>query len=113
MKRIKIYDPALCCPTGLCGVNIDPELMRITVLVENVKRKGIVIERFNLRDHPQVYVETKKVNEFLMKEGAECLPIVTVDGKVVMTKGYPTNKQVAEWLDIPAESIAYTPVSEK
>lgn len=113
MKQIKIYDPALCCPTGLCGVNIDPELMRIAVLVETLKRKGIVVERFNLRDNPQVYVDTKKVNEYLMKEGAECLPIVTVDGEVVITKGYPTNKQVAEWLDIPTESITYTPVTEK
>lgn len=113
MKQIKIYDTALCCPTGLCGVNIDPELMRIAVLVETLKRKGIVIERFNLRDNPQVYVETKKVNEYLMREGVECLPIVTVDGEVVITKGYPTNKQISEWLDISIGNIIYNPDSKK
>jgi len=32
MKTVKIYDPTLCCPTGLCGVNIDPELLRISIL---------------------------------------------------------------------------------
>lgn len=41
MKTIKIYDPALCCPTGLCGVNIDPELMRIAVVVETLKQKEL------------------------------------------------------------------------
>ncbi len=31
MKKIEIFDPAMCCPTGLCGTNINPELMRIAV----------------------------------------------------------------------------------
>jgi hypothetical protein len=105
MKDIKIYDPALCCPTGLCGVNIDPELMRIAVVVETLKKKGIIVERFNLRDHPMVYVDTKVINEALMKETADILPIITVDGEIVIKKAYPTNKQIAEWLGIPEEEL--------
>jgi hypothetical protein len=100
MKKVIIYDPALCCPTGLCGVNIDPELMRIAVVVETLKRKGIIIERYNLRDNPQVYVDNKVINEFLMKEGAEKLPVTTVDGEITVTETYPTNKQIAEWVDV-------------
>ena len=57
-KAVKIYDPALCCPTGLCGVNIDPELMRIAVVIESLKKKGVIIERFNLRDHPRKSTNT-------------------------------------------------------
>ena len=105
MKTVKIYDPALCCPTGLCGVNIDPELMRIAVVVETLKRKGIAIERYNLRDHPQVYVDNKVINEFLMKEGAEKLPVTTVDGEIVITGSYPTNKQIAEWIGVAEEEL--------
>ncbi len=105
MKEIKIYDPALCCPTGLCGVNIDPELMRIAVVVETLKKKGIIIKRFNLRDNPQVYVTTKVINEALMNETADILPIVTVDGEIVIKKGYPTNKQIAEWLGISEDEL--------
>jgi len=100
MKKVIIYDPALCCPTGLCGVNIDPELMRIAVVVETLKRKGIIIERYNLRDNPQVYVDNKVINEFLMNEGAEKLPVTTIDGEIVITGSYPTNQQIAEWLGI-------------
>lgn len=104
-KAVKIYDPALCCPTGLCGVNIDPELMRIAVVIESLKKKGVIIERFNLRDHPQVYVDNKKINEYLMKESAEVLPITMLDGEVVLTKQYPSNKQIAEWLNVPEEDL--------
>lgn len=104
-KAIKIYDPALCCPTGLCGVNIDPELMRIAVVIESLKKKGVIIERFNLRDHPQVYVDNKVINEYLMKESAEVLPITTLDGEVVLTKHYPSNAQIAEWLNVKEEDL--------
>lgn len=102
---VKIYDPALCCPTGLCGVNIDPELMRIAVVIESLKKKGVVIERFNLRDHPQVYVENKVINAFLMEESAEVLPITTLNDKVVLTKQYPSNKQIATWLHVSEEEL--------
>lgn len=105
MKTIKIYDPALCCPTGLCGPNINPELMRLTVVVEILKRKGIIVERFNLRDNPQVYVDNKTINEFLMKEGAEQLPVTTVDGEIVVKGAYPANKQIAEWLNISEKEL--------
>lgn len=104
-KNVKIYDPALCCPTGLCGVNIDPELMRIAVVIESLKKKGVIIERFNLRDHPQVYVDNKKINECLMNESAEVLPITTLDGEVVLTKQYPSNAQIAEWLHVKEEEL--------
>ena len=104
-KEIKIYDPALCCPTGLCGVNIDPELMRIAVVVETLKKKGIIIERFNLRDNPQVYVTNKVINDFLMNEGAEKLPVTTLDGKVEIIAAYPANAQIAEWLGISEDEL--------
>ena len=105
MKTIKIYDPALCCPTSLCGVNIDPELLRISVVLETLKRKGIIIARYNLRDNPQEYVISKTVNNFLMQEGAEKLPITTVDGEISVKGAYPTNQQIAEWVGIAEEEL--------
>lgn len=104
-RDIKIYDPALCCPTGLCGVNIDPELMRIAVVLESLKKRGIIINRFNLRDNPQIYVEHKVINDCLKSESADVLPITTVDGKIVLKKSYPSNKQISEWLGIPESEL--------
>ena len=90
MKKIEIFDPAMCCPTGLCGTNINPELMRIAVIVT----------RHNLRDEPQVYVSNKIVNEYLQKNGAEALPITLVDGEIAVSKTYPTTKQMSEWTGV-------------
>ena len=26
MNKIEIFDPAMCCSTGVCGPSVDPEL---------------------------------------------------------------------------------------
>ena len=100
MKKIEIFDPAMCCPTGLCGTNIDPELMRIAVVIETLKKRGIIVTRHNLRDEPQVYVSNKTVNEHLQKYGADALPITLVDGEIAVSKTYPTTKQMSKWTGI-------------
>ena len=92
MKKIEIFDPAMCCPTGLCGTNINPELMRVAVVVETLKRQGVIVTRHNLRDEPQVYVSNKTVNEYLQKNGA--------DGEIAVSKVYPTTKQMSEWTGV-------------
>ena len=105
MKKIEIFDPALCCPTGLCGPNINPDLMRIAAAVEALKRQGVDIERYNLRDVPQLYVDNIVVNEFLKEKGADALPVILVDGKVEVAGMYPTNKQLTEWTGIDLDFI--------
>ena len=98
--KIEIYDPAMCCPTGLCGPNINPDLMRISAVLELLKRKGVMIERHNLRDEPGLFVSNKTVNDYLLKEGADGLPVTLVDGEIKVMKGYPTNKQLSEWTGV-------------
>lgn len=105
MKKIEIFDPALCCPTGLCGPNINPELMRIAAAVEMLKRNGASIERHNLRDVPQLYVSNKTVNDYLQKNGAEALPVTLVDGKIEASKDYPSNAQLSEWTGLDLEKL--------
>ena len=100
MKKIEIFDPAMCCPTGLCGTNINPELMRIAVAIETLKRQGVTVIRHNLRDEPQIYVSNQTVNTYLQKHGAEALPITLVDGEVAVSKTYPTTRQRSEWTGI-------------
>lgn len=100
MRQIEIFDPAMCCPTGLCGTNINPELMRIAVVIETLKKRGVTVVRHNLRDEPQVYVNNKTINDYLQKHGAEALPITLVDGEMAVSKSYPTTKQMSEWTGI-------------
>jgi hypothetical protein len=45
MKNMKIFEPAMCCPTGLCGVGVDPELLRISTVLDTLKRHGVIVDR--------------------------------------------------------------------
>ena len=48
MKTLAIYDPPMCCSTGLCGNDIDPALVSFAALLTQLSQKGVKVERFNL-----------------------------------------------------------------
>lgn len=100
MKKVEIFDPAMCCSTGVCGPSIDPELMRIATIVSSLSEKGIDITRYGLSDKPQAFIANKTVSDLLQAEGVEVLPITLLDNAVVKTKAYPTDAELSEWLDI-------------
>jgi hypothetical protein len=100
MKKIEIFDPAMCCSTGVCGPSIDPELIRVASVINALKKKGIVIKRHNLSKEPQDFVTNKVINEILQKEGADILPVTLVNGEIAKTKIYPTNEELSKWLGI-------------
>lgn len=100
MKKIEIFDPAMCCSTGVCGPSIDPELMRMATVINALKEKGIIIKRHGLSSEPQDFISNKVISDILQKEGADILPVTLVNGEVAKTKGYPTNEELSKWLDI-------------
>lgn len=101
MKKMIIYEPAMCCSTGLCGVSVNPELLRISTVINNLKKNGLLVDRFNLSNAPQEFVKSSDVNQLLQKAGVEVLPITVVDGKIVVTKRYPSNEEIIELLGVP------------
>jgi hypothetical protein len=101
MKTMQIYEPAMCCPTGLCGASIDPELMRISTVLDKLGKNGVKVNRYNLTSTPQQFVTNQKINERMMDEGVEVLPIIVVDGKIVITKRYPKNDEFTKLLELP------------
>lgn len=92
--KIEIYEKALCCETGVCGADVDTELLRITSLASELKAKEISIERYNLSAWPDAFVKNKVVADLIKNKGVEILPLTFVDGKIVKEKAYPTNVEI-------------------
>lgn len=105
MKKMCIYEPALCCETGVCGVNVDPELLRISTVLNKLKEQGVVIERFNLSNAPMEFVKSNIVNQYVNEKGVEGLPVVTIEGEIVIAGRYPANDEILALLDLPAELL--------
>lgn len=36
MKKMIIFEPAMCCSTGVCGPGVDPELLRVSTVINNL-----------------------------------------------------------------------------
>ena len=105
MVKIIIFEPAMCCSTGLCGPVVDLELLRISTVISNLGKNGVKVERYNLNSNPQAFVDNIVINEILNRDGVDVLPVTIVDGKVVKTKKYPTNDELLKFLDVPESYI--------
>ena len=105
MKTIKIFEPAMCCPTGLCGVGVDPELLRISTVLNTLHQNGIEVKRYNLTSAPMEFVNHTAVAEFLKKFGPEKLPVIMVDDFIVITGRYPSNEEFTSWLELSPELL--------
>jgi len=113
MKIMKIYEPAMCCSTGLCGVGVDPELLRISTVLNTLKNNGVVVERFNLSNAPQEFVTNKTVNNYINEFGVDGLPVVFIEDEIAITGRYPTNDEFVTLLNVPKSYIGEKPSSEE
>lgn len=113
MRTLYLYEPAMCCPTGICGPSIDPELLRISTIIKNLEKHRIKVQRFNLKNYPGEFVKNTAINQLMMQQGIDCLPATIVDGKILKTGKYPTNDEIAAWLGIPVNSLGAASQAKK
>ncbi|WP_404468510.1 arsenite efflux transporter metallochaperone ArsD [Sutcliffiella horikoshii] len=113
MAKIEIFDPAMCCATGVCGPSVDPELTRVASAVFSLQQKGMEVIRYNLGSEPEPFVTNQKVNDLLMEKGPECLPIVLVNGEVMKVADYPTNEEFAKWSGVKVDELAHEKPKKK
>ncbi|HCL02715.1 MAG TPA: arsenical resistance operon transcriptional repressor ArsD [Lachnoclostridium phytofermentans] len=101
MKIMQIFEPAMCCSTGLCGVGVDPELLRISTVLNSLQKNGVKVDRFNLSNAPQEFITNHVVNKYIQEHGVAGLPVTIVDNEIVITGRYPNNDEFIQLLNIP------------
>ena len=103
MKKLEVFDPAMCCSTGVCGVEIDPVLAQFAADLKWVSEQGICVERHNLGQEPQAFAANQAVVKE-MESGIDRLPVLMVDGHIITTGMYPSRQQLAQKLAIQLHS---------
>jgi Arsenical resistance operon protein ArsD len=103
MSRLDVFEPAMCCPTGVCGVSVDPVLVQFNADVQWLGEQGVEVQRHSLSHgaaafaaHPEVVRE--------MEAGMDRLPIAMVDGRIVSTGMYPSREQLVHKLGLAAQA---------
>ncbi|MGY6273181.1 MULTISPECIES: arsenite efflux transporter metallochaperone ArsD [Achromobacter] len=106
MKTIRIFDPALCCSTGVCGTDIDQALVTCAADIDWAKRQGARIERLNLAQQPLEFAQNAVVSAFLARSGADSLPLTLIDDEIALAGRYPTRSELSRWAGINGESTS-------
>lgn len=116
MNKVEVFDPPMCCSTGVCGPSIDPALVRFAADLHWLANQRIAVERYNLAQQPQAFAANQVVTAALKQYGNECLPLILLNGAVISKSCYPTRDELAQLTGVepehssPAQSGAKLPV---
>jgi hypothetical protein len=92
--RLHVYDAPMCCSSGVCGLEVNPDLVRFSSDLDWLRQQGVEIERYNLSSHPAAFAQQQTVREALKNEGNGCLPLIVVNGTIVSKGTYPTRSDL-------------------
>jgi len=92
--KVQIFDPEMCCTSGVCGTAPDPTLIEVSGLVERLKAEGASVARYQLSRQPHAFAATPTVYQLLLQRGTQALPAVLVDDVLVAAGAYPTYEQI-------------------
>ncbi len=106
MPAIAVFEPALCCNTGVCGEDVDQNLVTFTADMAWLAGQQASITRHNLANDPLAFAHDPAVRGFLEVAGSAGLPLVLVDGVTVLTGRYPTRTELARWAGVDAPAAA-------
>lgn len=89
---VEIFDPPMCCASGLCGPDVDPALLQIQEVLLKIKTKWpevVHVERYGLSQQPGKFVENQNVMRLLESHGTSALPMTVVNGEIRQYGEYP------------------------
>lgn len=105
---IRVFDPAMCCSSGVCGPSVDPELARFAADLDWLKKQGVEVQRFNLSQQPAAFAAEPAVKEALAR-GTEVLPLVLVDDRIAVEGAYPSRETLAALAGVVVRKLAVAP----
>jgi hypothetical protein len=103
-QTLQIFDPAMCCSTGVCGPEVDTKLVQFAADLAWLKSEGVIVRRYNLSQNPAVFVENEAVKAALTEKGEAALPVILFNGKVATTGRYPERSELASWFKLKAKA---------
>jgi hypothetical protein len=97
MTTIQVFDPPMCCSTGVCGPSVDPALATFAADLGWIADQGVRVERHNLSQEPAAFADSDLVRGLLGERGDAALPAIVVDGMLRSWGRYPSRAELATW----------------
>jgi hypothetical protein len=95
---VEIFDPPMCCPTGMCGPTIDQTLLDLDEMLRGIQSRGVSVVRYQMSSHPNAFLANAEVMKIVRDRQMAALPIAVVHGKVIKVGSYPTLAEIEQRL---------------
>lgn len=106
MSTIEVFEPAMCCSTGVCGPDVPQELVTFSADLDWLRDQGADVARHNLASEPGAFAGKPVVLDFLQISGSGGLPLVLVNGVIAMAGRYPSRAELARWANTAKVDLA-------
>jgi hypothetical protein len=106
MKKLDVFDPPMCCASGVCGLQVDKKLVRFAAAIEWLRSQGIQVERYNPAQQYDAFVSHPAVVKTINERGTQCLPLILADGEIVSLGSYPERAELAAWAGLAGGDAA-------
>jgi AhpD family alkylhydroperoxidase len=97
MATVEVFDPPMCCSTGVCGPSVDPALAAFAADLGWLGEQGATVERHNLSHEPGAFAANDVVRSLLAEQGDKALPAVVVEGTLRSWGRYPSRDELVTW----------------
>jgi AhpD family alkylhydroperoxidase len=105
VTKLEVFDPAMCCSTGVCGPSVDPALATFAADLDWLADQGVEVTRHNLGQEPGAFAEADAVRDLLHERGEAALPVIVIDGAVRSAGTYPTRDELASWVGLGGTTV--------
>ena len=110
-RRIEMFEPAMCCQSGVCGPSVDQQLIDIREDLRWAQTQGAHVSRHNLSSDPDAFVANPKVTGLMAAFGEKALPALLLDGDIAIHGRYPSREELVKLLDVKVEPVVESPLS--
>jgi hypothetical protein len=104
-RRVELYEPAMCCQTGVCGPSVDQQLIDVREDLRWAESQGAQVARHNLASDPDAFVANPKVTGLMAAFGEPALPVLVVDGDIAIHGRYPSRSELADLLTAETKPV--------
>ncbi len=93
--RLEVFDPPMCCSTGVCGPNVDQRLVAFAAALDWLRANGVRVERYSPAHQFEAFSGNAKVVATVNDQGMGCLPLILVNGEIISHGVYPAREELA------------------
>ena len=96
---VELFDPPMCCPTGVCGPTLDQTRLDVNEMILALQSQGVPVARYQMTGNPNAFLRNEDVMRLVRERQMDALPITVVNSKVIKIGAYPTLDEVKAHLN--------------